>query len=463
MADPTECTNPITCIVSGVGDSINSAASTIGYWSDPWGNTFKALQDAAKGMATDVMPVLTKATLPDLTADWFIQAYKISFATAILGAVLLLIPQLVRTARGAMSGRDLADSIGLYFPMFLVGAIFGPAFGIVLVNFFHSLSDVFASWGITGSVDNTVAAFDKMIAEADPGGIAGGIPIAVLLMLFMVVGLFMVLCVLVIQLVTLYFTGVLVPLALVWIIDPTRRQFGMRLVGIWVGILAAHPLLFFLLGFAFTMMSGSVSTFGSNTNVQNTVQLLVSIISIFIAAFSPLVLMKFAPVLPIGAGGSSGPSVRPGSWGPNNMTEATSRYQPRSTSSSQADASTSGRDYPSPEYAGNAGSSGGGLGEAAASRQATASSGRLIGAESASASASGAAATAGAEAGGATVAAEGLAATGAAESATGAGAVIGIPTLVAAGAVMAAKKTSDLTQAAGNHATNAMGETENNQ
>jgi type IV secretion system protein TrbL len=98
-----------------------------------------------------VLPALTSATLPNLNAGWFLRAYAISFAAAILIAVVLLIPQVVRTARGAQAGRDLVDSVGLYFGVFLLGAMFGPAFGMVLVNFFHAVSNVVVAWGIQGS------------------------------------------------------------------------------------------------------------------------------------------------------------------------------------------------------------------------------------------------------------------------------------------------------------------------
>jgi hypothetical protein len=67
-------------IIGGIGNAINGAAGVVSYWSDPWGNTFKMLRDTAQGMSRDIMPALTSATLPDLTADWFINAYKISFA-----------------------------------------------------------------------------------------------------------------------------------------------------------------------------------------------------------------------------------------------------------------------------------------------------------------------------------------------------------------------------------------------
>ncbi len=453
--DPTPTPTPangsgggIGSFIDGIGNAINGAASTVSYWSDPWGNTFKALQSAAEGMSKQILPALTSATMPDLDTAWFINAYRISFATAIFVAVALLIPQVVRTARGVQAGRELVDSAGLYFGAFLLGAMFGPALGIMLINFFHALTDVFVSFGVTGSVDTITSQFTSMITSTDPTGIAGGVPVAVFLMLCMVVGLFLVMLVLLVQLVTLYFAGVLFPLGLVWIIDPSKRKFGTRIGSLWFGILAAHPLLFLLLGLAFSMMANQVSAFGNNFSLQSMVNLVVAVIALFIAALSPLLLMKFAPVIPMGSGGSRGPAVATGPIGPSNMSDAVSRFGGGSPNSSGSGTAAVAEDAPQVAS----------LSEASAS--AAAPSAEAIGAGAVGAGATTAAtgtAGAGAAAGG-SAAAGGMAAAGAAESATGAGAAIGIPTLIAAGGMMAAGKAVGLAQKAGEQATSAMEE-----
>lgn len=437
----TPCDNPLNCVVAGVGGAVNTVggavngvAGAVSYWSDPWGNTYKALRDAANGLATQLLPQLTSATLPDLSLDWFVGAYRVSFAAAIFGAVLLLIPQILRTARGLQSGREVLESIGLFFPLFLVGAMFGPAIGLLLVNFFHALSTSLSTWGISSSLDVVNKRFSEMLSEKDPLAIAGGVPVATLLMLLMLCGLFFVLLVLVVQLVTLYFVGVLIPLSLLWIIDPQRRAFGMRLVGLWVGVLAAHPLLFFLLGVAFNMLGGSINFLGNDASLQKLVQLLAAVIAMFIAAASPLLLMKFAPVIPVGFGGTQGPSVQPGSWGPNSMSEALDRYRSKAddsgTSSGQANFNPSGG------YGSGASSGGGGSLSAAAASRAGTSTGASPGGSAAG--------------GGAAV--EGLVGAGTAESATGVGAAIGVPTLIAAGAMMAGSVAVGVTQTASDHA-----------
>jgi type IV secretion system protein TrbL len=451
LAQEGEPCSGILCNIGGIGEAIGGA---VNYWQDPFGNTFKALKDAAAGLARDVLPALTEATLPDLSADWFVNAYAIAFAVAILAAIVLLIPQFVRTARGTMAGRDLLESIGIYFPLFLVGAMFGPMFGYLLVNFFHALSNVFITWGVAGSYSEVITRMESLIDTTDPATLTGGVFIAVVLMLLMVLGLFLVVLMLIVQLVTLYFTGVLIPLGIVWIIDPTKRSFGLRLVQIWLGILAAHPLLFFLLGFAFNMMAGSIVTFGENEPLQTLVTFLVAILALFMAALSPLMLLKFAPVIPTGMGGTSGPSIGGSPIGSNNMTDAGSKYGQSADSGSNS-SSTSTSTTATSDAEPSTVQSAGGLSDVAAARAADGAAGSKGAPGGETEAAAGARGAAGASAGGAAGAAagtEGLAAAGAAESSTGVGAAIGVPTMIAAGAVAAAEKAREVGEAASNQA-----------
>lgn len=438
--DDTSCGNLVCEVIGGVGDTV---AGTISYWSDPWGNTFKALQDAASSMSSDILPALTEATSPDYSAEWFINAYKISFAAAIMVAVIVLIIQFVRTARGQQSGRTLVDSVGTYFGLFLLGGMFGPLVGMMLVEFFHSLSGVFINFGISGTIDTTVAEFQGMIEDADPAGITGGLPIAVILMLLMIVGLFMVLLILLVRLVTLYFAGTVFPLGLVWILDPTKRQYGYKIGWLILGLLAAEPLLWLLLGIAFSLLANSVDTFG-NPSLSNLVTLLVALIAIFGASLSPLLLMRFAPVLPMSSGGAAGPGVSNNPIGPKSVSEATEQYGIRDTSGSGTPVAASAEaDAPS-------------LAELGAASSEPAAVG--VGARAAAAGAGGAATAGAATAGTAEVAGAGLAAAGVAETASGVGAAVGIPTLIVAGGVAAASAGFDVLQQANEQAAEAMEE-----
>lgn len=435
------CDSLINCVVGGVGDAINGAAQTANFFSDPFGNMYKAFRDSAVSLSRDVLPVITQATMPDLTLDWFINVYKVAFALGIFVFVLTLLPQFVRVARGTQSGRELGESVLFYGPIYLIGAMFGPMLGAFLIKVVHALSTDLTRWAFFDTNDNLVNSFTKMLDQGDATGVAGGAPVAAFLMFCAWIALLMTIAVMLVLLVVLYFSGVLFPLGYVWIVDPQRRKTGWRLVGLFVGVLLAHPLLFFMLGVVFHWIGAGAETFGNHLNVQRLALLISGVLAMLIATLSPFLLMKFAPVIPAVTGGSNGPNMQPGQWGSRDTNDLPSRYAPDSRQGGKA-TDSAGASTPV-EDAGTTSSKG--LGDLAG-----------VGAKAgAGAGAEAGAGAAGAEAGAG--AAGGLAATGAAESATGVGAAIGVPTMIAGAAVAAGQAAVDKAQEAGAMAADAAG------
>lgn len=458
-------------LVGGAADTANNVANIASFASDPAGYIFNLLKGGAKGLAHDVMPALAHATEPDLAATWFLNAYKISFATAIFVWVFLLAFQFYKVAKGSMSSRDLSESLGPQTVQFFAGAIYGPMLGWVVVKFFSALTDVFIGWGITSAADSTVTAFTKMIDDANPGAIVGGVFVGILLMFFMILALLMTLGILIVTLVALYFTGVIFPLGWVWIVSKGHRRHGRRIAVLWVGILAMHAILFFFLGFTFTMVA-NVVVFGEwSDGLKTLVQLLVAIVAMIGAGFAPYKLMKFAMVIPEGAGGQDGGQAS-GGGGTYGADSPSSAREITRNSGGQGDSSPSpssggqgqGADMSwaeptserkpltnalsamkSSDGAGAGTSSPAGGGSPAASPSNAAAG---AGASPASATA-GAASTGGAAGGGAAAAGtEGAMAAGAAESSTGVGAAVGIPTMMAAVGKAAGDKAVDVSNTA---------------
>lgn len=437
--------------VTGVGDAVESASSFASFWTDPFGNTFRALQEGAHSLASDVLPALSKATMPDLTKDWWVSAYAVSFALAVFVMVFLLFPGILSAARGRTSGQDLFEQFALYVPMFLAGATFGPPLGIFLVKFFGSITHAVASWGIASSADAVTAQMTDMLANGDASGIAGGTVVGIFLMLCMLLGLILVVLMLVVQLVTLYFTGILFPLGWVWIVHKPTRGFGYKIVFVWVGVLASHPLMFLLLGIAYSMIAGQTSVFEGVPSLQRLVTLVVSILALFVAGTAPFTLMKLAPVLPFGnnAQGPSSPGSSSSTIGDRDLNQSRGR---NSIDSSDAGVEDS-RSAPSSRYdeAGTAPTSGpsvgGGAGASepgatgagstseatsgvstggAAEADAAAASKAPVGAGTSAGAGAGAGAGAAAEAGaGAGAGASGGAAAGVTAAEAGAGAAVG--------------------------------------
>lgn len=490
--------SPIGSIWDAISGTASNIADGVAFASDPLGWTVGKLQDGVVGLTDVVIPALMNATKPDLSAQWFQNAYAVSFGIGIMLWLVLLIFQALRTARGAGSGFDLMDSLTTQSGSFIVGAMYGPAVGWVLVNFFHALADGILSGLFATSSADALTSFRSMVADTDWGGAAGGLVVALFLLFAMLCALILVVASLIVAMVALYMTGAIFPIAWAWRVDGERKWIADKILWTWLGVNAANPLMVLMLGIAFTMIAGSTS-FLDSPSLKSLANMIAAVIVLIMAALSPALLLKFAPVMPTGAGQAmpsfSGGLSAPGMASPGQAADSQAGMQDDAGGEGGVVGATGagaggGGAEPGPgpleaaaaqSQAGEAPGAGGATGtapaggaggapatEAGAVQEAgagaanegaggepdssplgasspfAASSGSPSGPEGAEGSSSGAAS--------ASAAAEATGAAGAAETSTGAGAAIGIPTLVAAGAMAAASKGIDAATTGGHMA-----------
>lgn len=486
-------TNPLKDIYENGKDKLGEFSENFGeaitFAKDPLAAIFQATRNGAEGLATELLPALTKATEPNLSADFFVQAYAISFAAAIMIWGVLLIVQFLAVARGHTAGQDFVDTLFMRSMVFFVGALFGPWVGVFLIKLFGSASDSLIEWGVGSSSDKMLDTMTHMLA-VEPAAIPGGVIVGILLMICMILGFLLVVVMLAVMLVTLYLSGVVLPLGLVWVASGKHDAMAKRIPVLWLCLLASHPLLFFLMGFAFNMIAESADWMNWSGGLETLMNLVAAVVAMAIAGMSPMLLMKFAPVMPSGAGQQSGPSMSAPekSHGPQSLKEVKDEMRTSkpgindSSPDEQTDQKTGGGGGAgggqsngllnklkelkagAPE-AGDAPAGGGGPGADGAKVPAGAGGGAdaaakpgaenigsklpgggAAGAAGAPAGAAGAPAGAGAAGAGAGAAsgAASVAEVGAAESSTGVGAVVGIPTLLAAGAMALGEKAKEV-------------------
>lgn len=302
-----DVSNPIGGLLHAATGAVSSVTSAVNFGSDPLGWLFEQLRSSAQSLATSILPAMVKVTHPDLGVDWFISAYRVSFAVAVMVFVVLLMFEFVRLGGRRISGDEMAETLALWVPVFFLGAAFGPALGAFLVTFFGSLGDSLVAWGLGTSATDTAGAVTGMLKDGQTlKAMAGGVPVAVVLTFLVVVGLLLALLILLVQVVTLYFSGAVLPLGIVWLIRARSRSFGWKIPAVWLGILASHVLLFFLLGIAMKMTTG-LGLSWSDSGLQTLANVLVMVIALFTAALAPLGLLKFAPVSPVGMGPTGSP------------------------------------------------------------------------------------------------------------------------------------------------------------
>ena len=382
---------PACQVKKGVEEGLDSAAQAVEFGKDPFGYIAQKEAEAAKQLMEGLIPALAKVTQPDLTADWFINAYKVSFGCAIFGWVLIMLWDFATYRRRGESGDEVVDSALRWSPVFLIGSMFGPAVGAFLVRFIGALNTSLVRWGISSSSDEIVKGFNEMISD-EPAKMLGGSFVAMIIYFCLILALLLVLIVLIVMLVTLYISGVVLPLSLMWTTKVGQREKGRKILMVWAGVLTSQPLIFLLLGFAFSgiaeqtfdVMKASDVTKGAP--LQSLVQAVVVIIMLAIATLGPTGLLGFAPVGPTdGAAAGPGIDMRSAGQGKSGGRGGAGPSSPDASQTSQI-ASKNAASAPSvggSASAGGAASAGGGSTAAAGAGGASATGGASLAAAAA--------------------------------------------------------------------------------
>lgn len=308
MAGP--CDLPLvehTTVCVGL-DVVDDVAEVVDFASDPLGYLAEQLQAASAGLTTTVLPAMEQLTHPDLSVDWFLGAYKVSFALSIFVFVALLGWNFVQLTRRRVSGDEVIETLAFYAPMFFAGVLFGPLLGNLLLSLTGALSDSLIQWGVGSTIGSTTTQLTAAITTGDPAQMAGGAIVAIAVYGVLLIALGLAFLTLLVMLVTLYLSGAVLPLSLVWIVNPRTRDRGMKVAGVWVGVCFSHVLLFLMLGIAFHLVTGQVSEAITDPGLRMVAQLATAAIALLMATLSPFALLAFAPVGP--TSGGSGASMR---------------------------------------------------------------------------------------------------------------------------------------------------------
>lgn len=279
-------------------------------------------QMIAKG-AVSLLGVISKwavtSTNPDLTAEWWRVAYARGFAigTVLFGFVLLI--QLARSRKG--DGADFIGDTGQWVVGYFAGVFLGPVVGQMLINGFGFLTaGIISKWGGTTAEEGLKSISDALM-HATSGGALGDMIGSILMglgILLSSLALFVSLC---LQAVILYLSSALFAIGFVWVLAKKYRHSAFKIPILFVGVCAAKPLLFFLLGIGMDIMKTALFGDIAGEPGKNLAMMIMAISIFLISAFCPMLLLKFAPVMPSGtspttstAGGGgdvprSGPAV----------------------------------------------------------------------------------------------------------------------------------------------------------
>jgi hypothetical protein len=146
---------------------------------------------------------------------------------------------------------------------------------------------------------------NKSIQGASEGKIIGGAFIAFLLLLMVCICALFLFVSLAVQTFAVYASGAVFPIAFTWVINIRHRGGSMKIPFMILAIIFSRPLLFFIVGLVMAMARAAVVQSSDDASTNLAMVIMVGV-GLAIAAFSPLLLLKFAPVIPTGMNGGTG-------------------------------------------------------------------------------------------------------------------------------------------------------------
>lgn len=299
------------CLTTKAAVSVVGAA--VDFATDPLAWLTGKMAAGASGLMSWVSGVANAATAPDLTAAWWIDAYRKGAAVGVLLFGMVLMWQMFQKARGRIDAAEFMEIFTVWAPAYFLGLIFGPPLGQFLIVGAGYLSDSFIH-GLSGfSAGNASDQVGAALDGAGAGTILGGAIVAFFVLAMMILAALMIFVSLAAQAVTIYLAGAVFGVALAWIVSARHRGGSLKIPYLFLGIVFSRPLLFFLLGGGLALTRQATKMSG-DTAAANLATLVMAVVVLGLVGFAPLLLLKFAPVTPTGmaGGGQHGGGVSAG-------------------------------------------------------------------------------------------------------------------------------------------------------
>ena len=284
---------------------VGGVAAAVDFVKDPLGWITQKAGDGAVGVLSWISNTANAATEPDLSAAWWIDAYEKGMAVGIVLFGLILLYQFYEKIRGHIDAQEFLETFYVRVPGYFAGLVFGPPVAQFMLQGSSLLaSDVIKSWS-GGSATDGINSIKAAVADASAGKILGGVFVALIFLILVILCGLLVFLSLAVQAVTIYLSSAVFGIAFAWFVSARHKGGSLKIPFLFLGICFARPLLFFMLGIGEALVKKSI-TMSGDTLTQNLATIVMAVVVLSIAGFAPLLLLKFAPVSPVGMEGATG-------------------------------------------------------------------------------------------------------------------------------------------------------------
>ncbi len=255
--------------------------------------------DGALGVMSWISNTANAATQPDLSAQWWIDAYQKGMAIGIILFGLILLYQFYEKVRGHITAQEFLEVFYFRVPGYFAGLIFGPPLAQFLLQGSGALaSDIIQSTTGSNATDG-IKSIKDAITGASEGQLLGGALVALILLVVVILCGLLVFLSLAVQAVTIYLSSAVFGIAFAWFVSARHAGGSLKIPFLFVGICFARPLLFFMLGLGEGLVKKAI-TMSSDTLTQNLATIVMAVTVLALAGLAPLLFLKFAPVSPHG-------------------------------------------------------------------------------------------------------------------------------------------------------------------
>lgn len=276
-----------------------AVANTIDFLKDPLAWITAKAGDGALGVLSWISNTANAATQPDLSAQWWIDAYQKGMAIGIILFGLILLYQFYEKVRGHITAQEFLEVFYFRVPGYFAGLIFGPPLAQFLLQGSGQLADDIIK-SVTGSnATDGIKSIKDATAGASQGQLLGGAFVALIFLILVILCGSLVFLSLAVQAVTIYLSSAVFGIAFAWFVSARHAGGSLKIPFLFVGICFARPLLFFMLGLGEGLVKKAI-TMSSDTLTQNLATIVMAVTVLALVGFAPLLLLKFAPVAPHG-------------------------------------------------------------------------------------------------------------------------------------------------------------------
>nr|WP_313505229.1 hypothetical protein [Kocuria rhizophila] len=278
--------------------SVNLKALEVAkFFANP-GDAFEQLanhaHDEAVKWTTRVMGEVTASTDFSASEDWFVNSWAAGAGVGLLLLGVMFLLMIKDLGSGELDEDEFRNSLLRWGPGAMVVAVFGPAVMSKLSGVMSTMNQgIIAARG--DDLTEKILGFLQGIATMSAASSDLGALLGILVFLLMLIAALMLYLVFLVQHFALILMAYGIATMLGCLINPKWRPGVLKAASTWVMVLFSKPLLLIMMALIFTVPFGSVG--GGSGALATFAQLVLVTLAMGAVAFSPLLLLKYVPMV----------------------------------------------------------------------------------------------------------------------------------------------------------------------